>query len=369
MTDPYNRIASSSDSLEDLQNLERELRRRLRPSETTGQLRDTLNSPSTEFVDYVPTPVSSTSTLPTDRVSILNPDGSMDLNRFTEAMLLNSSAMSTLLGQSLNKSTNYNKLKEKRLLEDPPLLKSTATYQDFVHWVDQILIHFQRHPDFRTDFLKSVKPVCSTAQSQGRLDEVYAFIQDKLYVSTQSNQKIRQLISQFTLSSQVYLAWKKIMDYFLPDTESAKQEREDKFNELQQKENETNTEFCQRVQFEMQILKFVNQDISEARLRLRISKGLKNKWHREMAQLQDNLNLDAWIEYVHVLETINSSKSDVISEKSKNSDQYSKDFSSMMEKMEEQNQKLNQFQLNYLADDAKRTFSKKTKGHQQVPRL
>ena len=209
MTDPYNRIASSTDSLEDLQNLERELRRRLRPSETTGQLRDTLNSPSTEFVDYLPTPVSNTSTLPTDRVSILNPDGSLDLNRFTEAMLLNSSAMSTLLGQSLNKSTNYNKLKEKRLLEDPPLLKSTATYQDFVHWVDQILIHFQRHPDFRTDFLKSVKQVCSTAQSQGRLDEVYAFIQDKLYVSTPSNQKIRQLI-QFTLSSQVYLAWKKI---------------------------------------------------------------------------------------------------------------------------------------------------------------
>ena len=70
--------------------------------------------------------------------------------------------------------------------------------------------------------------------------------------------------------------------HFLPDTETAKQEREDTFNNLVQSNKETNSEFVKRVQFEMEILKFVHQDISEARFRLRVMIVLKNEFHRSM---------------------------------------------------------------------------------------
>ena len=57
----------------------------------------------------------------------------------------------------------------------------------------------------------------------------------------------------------------------------------------------------------MEILKFVQQDISEACFRLRIIKGLRNEFHRSMLQLNPKLNLQDWLEYVSQLDTINYS--------------------------------------------------------------
>ena len=66
--------------------------------------------------------------------------------------------------------------------------------------------------------------------SKERLDEFYEYIKDKLDYAISRNNKRQHIVSHITLSSQIYILWKVIMEYFLPDTESAKQNREDKFN-------------------------------------------------------------------------------------------------------------------------------------------
>jgi len=53
-----------------------------------------------------------------------------------------------------------------------------------------MLIHFQHHPDFKTQFLTSLPPTPTTPPRQQRRGEVYNFINDKLYFATRQNQKI-----------------------------------------------------------------------------------------------------------------------------------------------------------------------------------
>ena len=157
-------------------------------------------------------------------------------------MLQNNKNISQLLSQSLSHpSTNLSKLREKRLLEDPPIIKDNATYRDYVTWLDKMLSHLQRHPDFKSQFLMAPVPVCLKAESQQRLIEVYEFTKDKIVTATSTHMKLSKLISPFNLYSQVHIIWRKIMDYFLPDTETAKQEREDNFNNMVQLENEINS--------------------------------------------------------------------------------------------------------------------------------
>ena len=138
MADSCKRSTSSTDSGDDLHTLPTSM---ILP--VFVQLRDSLNSPPEMFIDYSTTTSAPTRNVSTPSATIINPDGSLDISKFTESMLRSNAAMSTLLSQSLTKPTNMNKLKEKRLLEDPPLLLATATYHDYVHWIDQMLIHFQ----------------------------------------------------------------------------------------------------------------------------------------------------------------------------------------------------------------------------------
>ena len=273
-----------------------------------SQLRETLNKPAEQYIEFPMTTSDSSQQFSTPVSSILNFDGSLDVNKFTESVFQSNQNMKQLLSQSFTNAstTNLNKLKEKRLLEDPPLLKDNANYRDYVIWIDKILCHLQRHPDFRPQFLTASPPTCLKSESQERLIDVYDFIKDKINHAMSSNMKIQNLILPYHMSFQVHLVWKKIMDHFLPDTETAKQEREDTFNNLVQSNNETNSEFVKRVQFEMDILKFVHQDISEARFRLRVMKGLRNEFHRSMIQLNSKLNLPDWLDYLYQLETINN---------------------------------------------------------------
>ena len=130
--------------------------------------------------------------------------------------------MTKALTQSNRLASNVDKLKEKRLIEHPPSLSSSANYVEYMTWMDLILANLKRHPDFRYQFLTAPPANVTDECYQRRLDDIYEFIKDKLDKSISQNTMLQQLVSSYTSSCQVYLWWKTIQEYFLPNTEFAK---------------------------------------------------------------------------------------------------------------------------------------------------
>ena len=172
-----------------------------------------------------------------------------------------------------------------------------------------MLMNLKRHPDFRYQFLSSDFVPCSDQCNQERFNAIYEFIKDKLDYSISQNSKLNQLVAPYSSMYQVSKWWSVIQEYFLPTTEFAKQQREVKFMALRQKPNETNLEFILRVKLEAEILEFVDQEVSESRLRLAIATGLTTEFQRTMAQLNKTPLLEDWILYIKEMELVETSKS------------------------------------------------------------
>ena len=83
--------------------------------------------------------------------TILLPDGTVDVNKFTNSMLQSNILMTKALTQSNRLASNVDKLKEKRLIEHPPSLSSSANYVEYMTWMDLILANLKRHSYFRYD--------------------------------------------------------------------------------------------------------------------------------------------------------------------------------------------------------------------------
>jgi len=308
MTDQSGLKSASVDSMDLLSSSQKSL-----VSSTSStppvRLRDHLKEKISLNVQFDSVPVESTSGLSTENIrSILNPDGIVDVDRFTDSMIQSNRAMSNALSQNTRSTTSVNKLKEKRLIENPPLLLSTATYVEFMIWMDLVLANLKRHPDFRYQFLTAPPVAAPNESSRQRFDDIYEFIKDKLDITISQNPTLQQLVSSYTSIYQIHLWWKALQDHFLPSTEFAKQQRETKFANLKQKPAESNKVFIQRVQAEAEMLKFVNQEVSESRLRLRITAGLTDSFQQTMAQLNTTPILSEWIEYIEEMERIEKRK-------------------------------------------------------------
>ena len=167
-----------------------------------------------------------------------------------------------------------------------------------------MLANLKRHPDFKYQFLMYDKPSTSTPEDQLRLDQVYDIIKDKLDYSVSQNPKLMGLLSCHPTSDETANWWLLLQIYFFPRSEWDKQHRETHFYNLYQKIDEPNEDFIHRVFLEAEILKYNNQEVSEARLRLCINTGLTDEVHKQHAALQDQLSFSDWINYVIKLERV-----------------------------------------------------------------
>ena len=125
------------------------------------RLRDHLKEAPIESIQFEVRVPEVDNNIQTEQDTILNPDGTIDFNKFTNSMFQSNLTMKHAMGDRNQKSTSLTKLKEKRLTENPPLLMPTATYLDYMTWMDLILGHLKRHPDFIYQFLTS-PPVTAT---------------------------------------------------------------------------------------------------------------------------------------------------------------------------------------------------------------
>ena len=278
---------------------------------STKRLRDMLNDPPTEEVNFNQRYSEEEEMLPEKEQTILNEEGMIDVNKFTDTMMKANLSMSKAFVRSGHtSSTNLNKLKEKRLTENPPLLLSTATNMGYISWMDNILAHLKRHPDFKFQFLTTATHFPDDDSLRVRYDEIYEFIKDKLDYTISQSPTLQHLVSQYSSMYEIHLWWKTIREHFLPSSEYANQQRENNFMKLKQKPKETNESFIIRVQQEAAMLKFVGQEISESRLRLRITEGLIDNFQKTMAQLNKDHDLTRWIQYIVEMEAINQQRED-----------------------------------------------------------
>ena len=88
---------------------------------TTRRLHDNLKTKADAPIVFVEEN-SMSSTVSETEGSILNEDGSINLNKFTNTMLHSNVSMTRHYNQDDNSRFNMKKLREKRLLDNPPLI-------------------------------------------------------------------------------------------------------------------------------------------------------------------------------------------------------------------------------------------------------
>ena len=95
MATSFNRLSSSTDSREEAHDSTA-----VQAPTLYSQLRKTLNQPAEQYIEFPMTTSDSTQQFTTPVSSIINHDGSLDVNKYTESVFQSNQSMKQLLSQS-----------------------------------------------------------------------------------------------------------------------------------------------------------------------------------------------------------------------------------------------------------------------------
>ena len=86
-------------------------------------------------------------------------------------MLRSNVSMSRLSSPEDSLRIKMSQLRERRLMDNPPLILPSFNYVDHFMWTDQLLLNLKRHPDFRFQFLISIPIFPNDPNDRIRYDE------------------------------------------------------------------------------------------------------------------------------------------------------------------------------------------------------